>query len=42
MKKKINYHKIIWISGIFIALILILYLVIVYKVKYEELSFCIK
>ena len=42
MKKKVNFRKIIWVSGIFIALILILYLVIVYKVKYEDLCFYIK
>lgn len=34
-KKKINYLKIIWVTGIYIMLILILYLVVTYKVKYE-------
>ena len=34
-KKKINYLRILWISGIYIILFIILYLVIVYKVKYE-------
>ena len=34
-KKKLNYLKIIWVTGIYIMLILILYLVVTYKVKYE-------
>ena len=34
-KKKINYLRILWVSGIYIILFIILYLVIVYKVKYE-------
>lgn len=34
--KKINLWKIIWIVGIFLILLLILYLVIEYKVKYED------
>lgn len=34
-KKKINYLRIIWITGIYIILAIILYLVVVYKVKYE-------
>ena len=34
-KKKINYLRILWISGVYIALLMILYLVIIYKVKYE-------
>ena len=34
-KKKINYLNIIWVTGIYIMLILILYLVVTYKVKYE-------
>ena len=41
MKKKINFSKIIWISGIFIILLIILYLVIEYKVKYEDYSYLI-
>lgn len=38
MKKKLNIPKLIWVSGIFIILILILYLVIQYKVKYEDFN----
>lgn len=34
-KKKINYLRIIWVTGIYIMLIIILYLVVTYKVKYE-------
>ncbi len=34
-KKKINYLRILWVSGIYIILLIILYLVIIYKVKYE-------
>lgn len=34
-KKKINYLRIIWVSGIYIMLIIILYLVVKYKVEYE-------
>lgn len=41
MKKKINFSKIIWISGIFTILLIILYLVIEYKVKYEDYSYLI-
>ena len=33
-KKKINYLRILWVSGIYIILFIILYLVIVYKVWY--------
>lgn len=38
MKKNHNTNiwKIIWILGIFIILLIILYLVIEYKVKYED------
>jgi len=35
MKK---FYKVIWVSGIFIILIIILYLVVTYKVKYEEVD----
>lgn len=35
--KKRNYSKVIWIVGLFVSLILILYLVVVYKVKYEDM-----
>lgn len=34
-KKKINYLRIIWVTGIYVMLIIILYLVVTYKVKYE-------
>lgn len=34
-KKKINYPRIIWVSGIYIILIIILVLVIIFKVNYE-------
>lgn len=40
--KKFNIWKFIWVSGIFIILLLILYLVIQYKVKYEDFSYVIK
>lgn len=34
-KKKINYLKILWMSGIYLFLIGVLILVIIFKVKYE-------
>jgi hypothetical protein len=34
-KKKINWLRVLWISGIYIILFIILWLVIEYKVKYE-------
>lgn len=34
-KKKINYLRIIWVTGIYVMLITILYLVVKYKVEYE-------
>ena len=34
-RKKINYPRIVWVSGVYILLILILILVIIYKVNYE-------
>ena len=34
-KKKINYPRIIWVTGIYVMLIIILYLVVKYKVEYE-------
>lgn len=34
-KKIINYFRILWVSGIYIALIIILVLVVIFKVKYE-------
>lgn len=36
--KRINITKIIWISGIFIILFIALYLVVIYKVKYENME----
>ena len=33
--KKINYLRILWVAGIYIILLIILYLVIVYKVQFE-------
>lgn len=40
--EKINIWKIIWIVGIFAILLIILYLVVEYKVKYEDFSYIIK
>lgn len=34
-KKKINYLRILWVSCIYIALMIILVLVVIFKVKYE-------
>ena len=34
-KKKINYLRILWVTGIYVMLIIILYLVVKYKVEYE-------
>ena len=34
-KKKINYLRIIWVTGIYVMLIIILYSVVKYKVEYE-------
>ena len=34
-KKKINYLKVLWMSGIYLFLIGVLILVIIFKVKYE-------
>ena len=34
-KKKVNYLRIIWVTGIYVMLIIILYLVVKYKVEYE-------
>lgn len=42
MKKKINIPRTIWVIGVFAILIIILYLVIEYKVKYEDFSYIIK
>lgn len=33
--KKINYLRILWVSGIYIILIMILVLVVIFKVRYE-------
>jgi len=42
--KKINFNvwKIIWVVGIFAILLMILYLVVEYKVKYEDFSYIMK
>ena len=40
--KKINFWKIVWVVGIFAILLIILYLVVEYKVKYEDFSYIIK
>lgn len=42
MKKKFNIPRILWIIGIFAILLIILYLVIEYKVKYEDFNTIIK
>ena len=34
-KKKINYLKVLWMSGMYLFLIGVLILVIIFKVKYE-------
>ncbi len=34
-EKKINWLRVLWMTGIYVILFIILYLVIVYKVKYE-------
>ena len=34
-KKKINYLRIIWVTGLYVMLIIILYLVVKSKVEYE-------
>ena len=38
-KKNINIWKVIWVVGIFAILLIILYLVVEYKVKYEDFSY---
>lgn len=40
--KKINFWKFIWVVGVFVILLLILYLVVDYKVKYEDFLISIK
>ena len=42
LSKKINIWKIIWVAGIFAILLIILYLVVEYKVKYEDFYIIIK
>lgn len=34
-RKKINWPRVVWVMGIYIILFIVLYLVIMYKVKYE-------
>lgn len=38
-KKIINVWKVVWVVGVFVILLLILYLVVEFKVKYEDFSF---
>lgn len=40
-KKNINIWNIVWVIGIFLILLIILYLVVEYKVKYEDFSYLI-
>ena len=40
--KKINLWKFVWGVGIFAILLIILYLVVEYKVKYEDFKYIIK
>ena len=40
--KKFNLWKMVWVVGIFTILLIILYLVVEYKVKYEDFSCIIK
>lgn len=35
-KKKINIYRIIWVTGVFLILIMVLILVVIFKVKYER------
>lgn len=34
-KKKINWPRVIWLTCLYIALIMIFILIVIYKVKYE-------
>lgn len=34
-RKKINYFRILWVSGIYLILIIVFIMVVIYKVKYE-------
>ena len=33
--KKINWLRVLWVTGVYVILLIILYLVVVFKVKYE-------
>lgn len=35
-KKQINWLRVLWVTGIYLILIIILVLVVIYKVKYER------
>lgn len=41
-KKDINVWKIVWVVGVFVILLLVLYLVVEFKVKYEDFSYYLK
>lgn len=34
-KKKINWLRVLWITGVYLILIIVLILVVIFKVKYE-------
>ncbi len=34
-RKKLNIPRIIWVTGVYLILIIVLVLVVIYKVKYE-------
>lgn len=35
-KKQINWLRVLWVTGIYLILIIVLILVVIYKVKYER------
>lgn len=35
-KKQINWLRVLWVTGIYLILIIVLVLVVIYKVKYER------
>lgn len=34
-RKKINLSRIVWVTGVFMILIIVLIMVVIYKVRYE-------
>ena len=34
-RKKINLSRIVWVTGVFLILIIVLIMVVIYKVRYE-------